>query len=158
MPDMHLRQPGFTYSACEPFTKNKERTKKFKETADSRYVYQNELDKARFYNVMAYADFKSLPRRTAADRVLRDKTFNIAKSTKNDGYQRGLSSMVYKVYDETNAGGAVKNEIMQNKEVAEELHKPITKKFEKCKVYSSFKDSIFGADLADMQPLSKFIN
>ena len=41
---MHLRQRGFTYSACEPFTKNKEKIKKIKETGDSRYIYQNKLD------------------------------------------------------------------------------------------------------------------
>ena len=48
MPEMHLRQPGFTYSACVPFTKNKERIQKFKETGDSRYIYQNKLDKVCF--------------------------------------------------------------------------------------------------------------
>ena len=48
MSEMHLRQPGFTYSACGPFTKNKEWMKKFKETGDSRYIDQNELDKACF--------------------------------------------------------------------------------------------------------------
>ena len=63
MPEMHLRQPGFTYSADGPFTKNKERIKKFKETGDSRYIYQNELDKARFQNNMAYRDFKDLTRK-----------------------------------------------------------------------------------------------
>ena len=52
LPQLHLRQPGLTYSACGPFTKNKERIKKIQETADSRYtnlsIYQNELDKAFF--------------------------------------------------------------------------------------------------------------
>ena len=48
MPVMHLRQLGFTYSACGPFTKNKERIQKFKETRDSQFIYQNELDKACF--------------------------------------------------------------------------------------------------------------
>ena len=57
MPEMHLRQPGFTYSACGPFTKNKGRIKNFKETGDSRYIYQNELDKVYFQQDMAYGDF-----------------------------------------------------------------------------------------------------
>ena len=57
MPEMHLRQPGFTYSACGSFTKNKERIRKFKETRDSRYIYQNKLDKVCFQNDMAYGDF-----------------------------------------------------------------------------------------------------
>ena len=96
MPEMHLRQPGFTYSACGPFTKNKERIKKFKQTEDSRYIYKNELDKACFQHDMAYGDFKDLKRRTAADNVLRVKAFNIPKNPKYDGYQRGLASMVYK--------------------------------------------------------------
>ena len=94
MPEMHLRQPGFTYGASGPFTKNRERIKKFKQTGDSIYIYRNELDKACFQHDMAYGDFKDLKRRTAADNVLRDKAFNIAKNPKCDGYQRGLASMV----------------------------------------------------------------
>ena len=57
---MHLRQPGFTYSACRPFTKNKERIQKFKQTGDSRYIYKNELDKASFRHDIVYVDFKDL--------------------------------------------------------------------------------------------------
>ena len=95
MPEMHLKQPGFTYSSCGPFTKFKERIKKIKETGDSRYIYQNELDKAGFRHDMAYWDFKDLPRRTTSDKILPDKAFNIAKSLKYDGYQRDLASMVY---------------------------------------------------------------
>ena len=76
MPEMHLKQPGFTYSNCGPFTKNKEWIQKFKETGDTNYIYNNELD-------------KDLARRTASDKTLRDKAFNIAKNPKYDGYQRG---------------------------------------------------------------------
>ena len=76
---MHLRQPRFTYSASGSFTKNKERIQFFKETGDSRYIYQNELSKATFQHDMAYGDFKDLDRRTFADEVLRDKAFNSAK-------------------------------------------------------------------------------
>ena len=86
---MHLRQPGFTYSACGTFTKNKEKIKRFKQTGDSRYIYRNELDEACFQHDMAYGDFKDLTKSTAADKVLRDKAFNIAKDLKCDGYQRG---------------------------------------------------------------------
>ena len=95
MPEMHLRHPGFTYSACEPFTNNKERMQKFVETTDSWYVYQDELDKACFQHDMAYKDFKDLAKTTAPDKTLHDKTFNIAKSPKYDGYQRHLASIVY---------------------------------------------------------------
>ena len=85
--------------AWGPFTKNKERTQKFKETGDTKYIYKNELDKACFQHDMAYGDFKDLARRTASDKVLRDKAFNIAKNPKYDGYQRGLASMVYKFFE-----------------------------------------------------------
>ena len=98
MPEMHFKQPGFTYSACEPFTKNKKRIQKFKETGDTKYIYKIELDKACFRHDMAYEDFKDLARRTTSDKVLRNKAFNIARNLKYDGYQRALASMVYKFF------------------------------------------------------------
>ena len=133
MPEMHLKQPGFTYSDCGPFTKNKERIQKSKETGDANYIYKNELDQACFQHDMAYRDFKDLARRTASDRVLRDKKFNIAKNPKYYGYQKGLASMFYKFFDKKSAGSSVN--IHANNErplnLAEELHKPIIGKFEK---------------------------
>ena len=99
MPEVHLKQPGFTYSAWGLFTKNKERIQKFKETGDTSYIYKNELDKACFQHDMAYGDFKDLARRTTSDKVLGNKAFNIVKSPKYGGYQRGLPSMVYKFFD-----------------------------------------------------------
>ena len=99
MPEMHLKQPGFAYSACGPFTKNKKRIQKFKETGDTSYIYKNELDKACFQHDMDYGDFKDLARRTASDKIWRDKAFNIAKNPKYDGYQQGLASMVYTFFD-----------------------------------------------------------
>ena len=98
MSEMHLKQPGFTYSACGPFTKTKERIQKFKEIGDTSYIYIDELDKACFQHDMAYGDFKYSAKRTASDEVLRDKTFNTAKTPKYDGYQRGLAFMVYKFF------------------------------------------------------------
>ena len=94
MPEMDLRQPGFAYSACRAFTKNKKRIQTFKETEEWQYIYQNKLDKACFQHDMAYGYFKDLTRRMASDKILRDKAFNIFKYPKYDGYQRGLSSMV----------------------------------------------------------------
>ena len=82
---MDLRQPRFTYSASGPFAKNKGRTQKLKETGDLRYIYQNGLDKACFQHHMAYGDFKDLTRRTASDKILCDKRFNIAKNPKYCG-------------------------------------------------------------------------
>ena len=71
IPEIYLRQPQFVYSACGPFTKNKERIQKFEETGDTRYIYKNELDKAYFQHDMAYGDFKDLAKRTAADKVIK---------------------------------------------------------------------------------------
>ena len=156
MPEMHLRQPGFTYSACCPITKNKERIKKFKETGDSRYIYQNELDKSCFQHDMAYEDFKDLNRRTFADKVLRDKAFNVTKDSKYDGYQRGLASMVYKFCDKKTSGSGINSENIPDKELAEELHKPIIRKFNKTKEHSPFIENIWCVDLADMKLKSKF--
>ena len=153
---IHLRQPEFTDRACGPFTKNKERIQKFKETGNSRYIYQSKLDKACFQHNMPYGDFKDLPRRTAANKLLHDKTFNIDKNPRYDGYQRGLASMVYKFFDKKTEDSAVKNEMMQNNKLAEELQKPVIRKLGKRKVHSSFVDNIWSADLADMQLLSKF--
>ena len=136
MPEMRLKQPaalgkpGFTYSACGPFSKNKERIQKFKETRDTKYIYKNELDKACFQHDMAYADFKDLTKRTASDKVLRDKVFDIAKNPKYDGYQRGLAPIVYNFFDRNSAGSgattlakksAFNNEIKQNLQLTEEL-------------------------------------
>ena len=104
MPEMYLKQPGFTYSACGPFAKNKERVQKFKETEDTSSIYKNELNKNCFEHDMAHRDFKDLARRTASDKVLGDKAFNIAKNCKYDGYQRGLASMFYNSFDKKSAG------------------------------------------------------
>ena len=109
MPEMHLRQPAFTYGVCGPFTKNKERMKKFKETGDTNYIYKDGIDKACFQHDMAYGDFKDLATRTAADKVLRNKAFKIASDQKYDGYQRGLASMVYKFFDKKSSGGMLAN-------------------------------------------------
>ena len=95
MPEMHLKQPGFTYSACGPFTKNKERIQKFKETL---FIKMNLIRLDMAWHDMAYGDFKDLAKITASDKVLRDKAFNIAEDLKYDGYQRGLASMVYKFF------------------------------------------------------------
>ena len=99
MPEMHLRQPQFIYSACGRFTRLKERIKKFEQTGDASYIYRNELDKACFQHDSAYADNKDLINRTKADKFLRDKAYNIASNLEYDGYQRGLASMVYKFFD-----------------------------------------------------------
>ena len=103
MPEIHLKQPGFTYSACGPFTKNRERIQK--------------LDKTCFQHDMAYGDFKDLARRTVSDEILRDAAFNISKNPKYDGYQRKVK------------GGGVNIQLEFNEQLAAELHKVVIRNF-----------------------------
>ena len=156
MSEMHLKQPGFTYSACGPFTINKQRIQKFMQTGDTNCIYKNEFNKACFQHDMAYGKYKDLEKRTQSDKVLKDKAFQIANNPKYDGYQRGLASMVYKVFDKKSKAAGIKNEIKQIQQLANEVYKPIIRKFKKRKVYSSVKDNIWGVDLADMQLISKY--
>ena len=103
---------------------------------------------------MAYGKSKDLVKLMQSDKVLKDKAFKIASDPNYNGYQRGLASMVYKFFDKKSKGsGIVTNE--SNYQLTNELHKPIIRKFEKRKVYSYFRDNIWGVDLADMQSLSK---
>ena len=104
---------------------------------------------------MAYGDFKDLTRRTASDKILCDKAFNIAKNTRYDGYQHALASMVYKCFDKKTSGSSIKNKNISDKDLAEELNKPIIRKFKKRKVHSTFIDNIWGANIADMQLIRK---
>ena len=137
MPEMHLMQPRFVYSACGPFTRRKERTKEFKRTGDSRYIYRNELDEACFQHNSAYVDHKDLINRTEADKVLRDKAYDIASNPKYTGYQRCLASMVFKFFDKNSTGGGFKK-LKNTAELsalgrsssilADERHKPIIRK------------------------------
>ena len=176
MPEMHLRQPRFIYSACGPFTRHKERIKEFKRTGDTRYIYRNELDKACFQHDSAFADHKDLINRTKSDKVLRE-AYDIASNPEYDGYQRGLASMVYKFFDKKSTAGPtaepsalarsslermgsgfkkLKNTTKPSYSIlADELHNPIIRKFNKRKLYSQFKDNIWRIDLADMQSLSR---
>ena len=123
-------------------------------------MYKNELDKACFAHDVAFSDSKDLTKRTVADKILRNKACNTAKNPKYDGYQRGLASMVYKfldkksptLADKSTEGSGVNTKLpLQNRQLAKELHK----EFEKRKVHAAFKDNIWGADLADMQLLSR---
>ena len=160
MPEIHLRQPQFTYSACGPFTKHKQRIQKFKETGNTNYIHKNKLDEPCFVHDAAYSDSKDHIKRTVADKILSIKVFDIPKDPKYDGYIRGLASMVYKFFDKKSVGSGAKcvntKITPQNQQLAKELHKSIIRKFKKRKVYSTFKDNIWGADLADMQLLSKY--
>ena len=156
MSEMHLRDPIVgTYSACGPFTKNKQRSQKFMETGNRSVIFKNKLDEECFQHDMAYGNFKDLKRGTQSDKVLKDKAFKIASNPKYDGYQRGLASMVYTLFNKKSKETGIKNEMKENQQLANELHKPIIRKFKRCKVYASYKNNIGGCDLADTQLSSK---
>ena len=144
MPEMHLKQPGFTYSVCGPFTKNKERIEKFIQTGNKDFIYRSELDKACFQHDMAYGKSKDLAKRTQSDKAFRDKAFKIASGPEYNGYQRGLASMIYKFFDTKSSGSGIGNQL--NYQFENELHKTIFKKFKKRKVYSSFRENTWSVD------------
>ena len=99
MPEMHLKQPGSTYSACGTFTKNKERIKKFMPTGNTDYIYKNNIDQACCQHDMACGKYKDLSKRTESDKVLSNRVFEISSNAKYYGYQRGLTPMVYELFD-----------------------------------------------------------
>ena len=88
MPEMNLKQPGFTYTACSTFTKNKERVEKFMQTGNTDFIYRNELDKTCFRLDMVYGKSKDLAKRTQLDQVFRDKGFKITNDLK---YEKRIS-------------------------------------------------------------------
>ena len=124
---------------------------KKKQSGDTRYIYRNELEKACFQHDSAYADHKDLINRIKSDKVLIDKAYDIASNPEYNGYQRGLANMVYEFFDKKSMGSGIASSSI----LADELHKPIIKKFNKRKTYSQFKDNIWGVDLADMQSLNR---
>ena len=106
VPKLHLKQPGFTYSACGPFSRNKEWIEKLMLTENTNFIYRNDLGKTCFQHNMAYGKSKDLAKRTQSDKILRDKALKIASDPKYDGYQGGLASMVYKFFDKMSSGSA----------------------------------------------------
>ena len=124
------------------------------QTGNTDFIYRNELDKACFQHDMAYGKTKDVAKKAQSDKVLRDNAFKIASDPKFDGYQSELASMVYKFFDKKSSGSGIANE--PNYQLANELNKPIIKKSKKIKVYSSFRDNVWGVDLAGMQSLSKY--
>ena len=123
-------------------------------TGNTNYIYKNDLDKGLFQHDKAYGKYKHLTKTTESDKVLRDKTFEIASNPKYDGYERGLSSMIYKFSDKYSKGSAINS--ISNQQLADEFHKAINKKFKRRKFYFSFKENIWGADLADIPLISKY--
>ena len=130
-------------------TKNRERVQKFRETGNLKHLYRNELDKTCFTHDAAYSERKDLAKRTISDKILKDRAYKIARNRKYDGYQRALASLVYKFFDNKAGLG-----VSVNEQLAEELHKPVIKKFKRKKVYVRSKDNIWATDLVEMGSLS----
>ena len=107
MPEFHLQHPRFTYSACGPFTKHRERIQKFRETGNLKHLYRNELDKACFAHDAAYSDSKDLFKEVVPDKSLKVRPYKIARSCKYDGYQRALASMNDKCFDKKTESKAI---------------------------------------------------
>ena len=143
---MHLKQSGFTYSACGTFTKHRERIQKFRETGTLRHFYRNELEKVCSAHNAAYSESKDLAKRTISEKILKDRSYEIARNHGYDGYQSALGSMMYK-FLHTKTGSWVrmtsKARLSVNEQLAKELHKLVTKKFRRRKVYGRFKDNIW---------------
>ena len=146
MPGLHLTQPGFTYSTFGLFTKHREMI----QIRMRIRIYKNELDKACFAHDAACSDSKYVAKRTISDRILKDKANEIAINPRYDGYRRRLASTVYKFFDKK-TGLVAKPSVKE--EVAQKVHRPVTNKFKRKKVYARLKDNVWVADLAEMESL-----
>ena len=149
MPEMHLWDPKVKeYSACGPFTRHQQRINDFTKNGKISHIAKNKLDAACFQHDSAYNKYKDSLNRKKSDVVLKNKALKIAIDTNVNGYQRSLAAMVYKFFNErTKRMGIDSGNIFPGNEIlAEELHKPIIKNFKRRKVYSGFKDDIWGVD------------
>ena len=107
VPELDLKHPGFTYSACGTFTKHRERIQEIRKTSNLNSLYRNELDKACFPFDTAYSESKDVANRATSDKTFKDRAYEIANNCGYDGYQRPLTSMVYKFFDKKTGSGAV---------------------------------------------------
>ena len=150
--ELHLVDPKVgTYSACGPGTKHKKRIQDYIDTGDTSHIFKNELDKACFYHDSAYSKFKDVLNRQVADRKLMEQSIHIARDESIDGYQRALAAMIYKFFEKKiQMGQGTWNEML-----ADELHKPVRRKFLRRSVISYSIDDIWGADLVDMREWNK---
>ena len=141
-PELKLKQQGFPYSACGPCNKHCEGIQKFREAGN---LYKNESDKAFFAQDAAYSDSKDLAKRIISDKILKERADESARNRGYDGYQRALASMFYNFLDKKTGSGAIvtsKVRASVNEQLAEELHKPVIKQFERRKIYVRFKDNV----------------
>ena len=146
MPKLHLKQPEFTYSVCGPFTKHCEGIQKCRQTAHLKKRYNNKLDKACFVQDTAYCDNKDFTKRTISKKNMKEGAYEIMLDPKYDGYQRGLASIIYYIFDQkTRLGATATSKARANEKLAQELHQLMIKKFKKRKVYVWCKDDIWAS-------------
>ena len=120
MPELHSKQPGFTYSSSGLFPKHRKIIQTFRETGHLKHLYRNEIDKA---HDVVYSDSKDLAKATISDKILKDTAYEIVRTSKYDAYKRALASMVYKIFDKKPG-----SRLSENEQLIEELHKPVIKK------------------------------
>ena len=129
MPELHLRQSGFTHNACRPFTSHSERIRK---DCFLNYINKNEFDKVCFAHDAEYSDNKDLGKRTISNKILKDRAFKFTAIPIYGGYQGGLAIMVYTFFDMKTGSGTRSN---VNEALAQKFQKPVIKKFRIRKVY-----------------------
>ena len=150
MPKMYLREQTFTYSTCRLFTKNNEQIQKFKETVDSGYIYQNDLDKASFQQTWLMEILKTYLEEQLLIKYYMIKHSILLKIQNTMDIKEDLLQWFIIFFHKKSSGSGAKSDIISNwQQLAEELHKPILRKFEKRKVYSAFMKNIWG----DMQQI-----
>ena len=158
MPEMHLWDPKIKkYSACGLFTRHQKRIDMFMKDGRLSHILKNRLDAACFQHDSAYGKYKDRANTRQSDIALKNKALKTTTAPRVNGYQRGLASMVYKFFNKRTKRSGINNRgnLLVNSKLAEELYKPVIKKFKRRKVYSNFKNNIWGVDLADMQLISK---
>ena len=97
--ELHLKQPGFVYTACGPFTKHREKIQKLRETGNLKHLHRNELNKACFAHDTGYSDSKDLAKGAISNKILKDRAYEIARNCRYNGHQKALASMVYIFFD-----------------------------------------------------------
>jgi transposase InsO family protein len=151
--ELHLADPKVgRYSACGPGTKHKKRVQDYIETGDTNHIFKNELDKACFYHDSGYSKFKDVANRQVADKVLMKHAINIANDESIDGYQRSLAAMVYAFFKKKiqMGQGTSQSQSQSLSQLADELHKPVRRTFQRRRVIVYTIDDVWGADLVDM--------
>ena len=135
MPELLLKKPRFTYSACRPFVKHRGRTQKFKETGNLNYFYKNELNKPCSAHDAWHTISRHLAKSIVLDKILKHRAYEIALNPTYDGYKRGVAITLFKFFDTR-----IESRTRAKEVLSWELHKPVVKKCKRRKIITKFKD------------------